>query len=134
MYPLVKITRALSDPSRLRMLMALVNGELCVCQLTEFSGLATSTVSKHMSILREAGLVESRKDSRWVYYHLPGDSASPLIRSTIQFVREQLQAEPQIAEDSTRIAELIEKYSGTLCQPEVIPCVTCAGDAEVETA
>jgi DNA-binding transcriptional ArsR family regulator len=59
---------ALSDPNRVRALMALRNGELCVCQLIELLQLAPSTVSKHMSILKQAGLVASRKDSRWVYY------------------------------------------------------------------
>ncbi len=65
------ITKALSDPNRVRMLCALRDGELCVCQLTELLGLAPSTVSKHLSVLNQAELVESRKEGRWVYYRLP---------------------------------------------------------------
>jgi DNA-binding transcriptional ArsR family regulator len=64
------ITKALSDQHRLRALMSLHNGELCVCQIIELLSLAPSTVSKHMAILKAAGQVESRKDSRWVYYRL----------------------------------------------------------------
>jgi ArsR family transcriptional regulator len=65
------ITKALSDPSRVRMLCALRGGELCVCQLIELLGLAPSTVSKHLSVLNQAELVDSRKEGRWVYYRLP---------------------------------------------------------------
>lgn len=67
----LSVTKALSDKHRVRALLALRYGELCVCQITEFLKLAPSTVSKHMSILKQAGLVISRKQERWVYYRLP---------------------------------------------------------------
>ncbi|MEY4385928.1 MAG: hypothetical protein RLY20_1211 [Verrucomicrobiota bacterium] len=69
------ITKARSDPGRVRILLALRKGELCVCQITELFGLAPSTVSKHLSILTQAGLTLSRKDERWVYYRLPEDAS-----------------------------------------------------------
>ncbi len=62
----MKITKALADENRVRMLLALKGGELCVCQITELFGLAMSTVSKHLSILYQAGLTESRKEGRWI--------------------------------------------------------------------
>ena len=65
------VTKALSDPNRVRLLCAMRGGELCVCQLIELLGLAPSTVSKHLSILTQAELLESRKQGRWVYYRLP---------------------------------------------------------------
>ncbi len=65
------VTKALADETRLRALCALNGRELCVCQLIELLDLAPSTVSKHMSILRQAGLVEGRKSGRWMYYRLP---------------------------------------------------------------
>ena len=67
----LSITKALSDPNRVQMLCALRGGELCVCQLIDLLQLAPSTVSKHLSILNQAELVESRKEGRWVYYRLP---------------------------------------------------------------
>jgi len=70
------ITKALSDASRVRMLCALHGGELCVCQLIELLQLAPSTVSKHLSVLSQADLVESRKNGRWVYYRLPRKPAA----------------------------------------------------------
>ena len=60
MRPFMDITKALSDDNRVRLLCALQPGELCVCQLIELIGLAPSTVSKHMTILRQAGLITSR--------------------------------------------------------------------------
>lgn len=59
MKRLMAMLKAVSDENRVRLLMALSEGELCVCQLIEFIELAPSTVSKHMSILRGANLVES---------------------------------------------------------------------------
>ena len=72
MREFMSITKALADENRIRTLLALRQGELCVCQITELFGLAPSTISKHLSILFQAGLVESRKDGRWFYYQLPG--------------------------------------------------------------
>ena len=68
MRDFMNITKALADETRVRILMALRDGELCVCQITELFGMAPSTISKHLSILFQAGLVESRKTERWVYY------------------------------------------------------------------
>ena len=62
--PEVKALKALGDESRMRAILALRGRELCVCQIVELLKLAHSTVSKHMSILREAGLVQSRKIGR----------------------------------------------------------------------
>ena len=70
------ITKALSDPNRVRILLALKHGELCVCQITELFGFAPSTVSRHLSILHHAHLILSRKSERWVYYRLD-DPAAP---------------------------------------------------------
>ena len=68
MREFMAITKALADENRVRVLLALQGGELCVCQITELFGLAASTISKHLSILYQAGLVDSRKDGRWIYY------------------------------------------------------------------
>lgn len=66
----VRVTKALGDMQRLRILSLLEGGELCVCQLIEVLGLAPSTVSKHLSLLSVAGLLEMRKEGRWAYYRL----------------------------------------------------------------
>ena len=65
--------RALGDENRLRILMALRQRPLCVCEITTLLGLAASTTSKHLFLLRQARLIESLKKGRWVYYRLPAD-------------------------------------------------------------
>ena len=64
------VIKALAHPSRLMMVEALVEGEKCVCELTKLVGSDISTVSKHLAILREAGIVEDRKVGQWVFYSL----------------------------------------------------------------
>lgn len=66
----VKVMKALSDPSRVKVVKALEVRELCVCELREVVGLAQPTVSKHLKVLEEAGLIAGRKDGQWVYYRL----------------------------------------------------------------
>ena len=61
---------ALSDPNRIKALRLLACGEQCVCTITDTLGLAASTVSKHMQILKKAGLVKSRRSGKWTYYSL----------------------------------------------------------------
>lgn len=65
-----RIARALAHPSRLIMLEALEGRELCVCELTELVGVDQSTVSKHLAVLKQAGLVEDRKEGVMAYYRV----------------------------------------------------------------
>ncbi|HAN47082.1 MAG TPA: transcriptional regulator [Cyanobacteria bacterium UBA8156] len=67
--PLIAL-RALSDPLRLEIAIALSRGELCVCDLGEHLGVAQSRLSFHLRVLREANLIHSRPDGRWTYYAL----------------------------------------------------------------
>ncbi len=102
------VTKAISDENRTRLLMFLDGGELCVCQLIELLGLAPSTVSKHMAILYQAGLVESRKEGRWVHYRLATKSDSPPVREAIRFVQRSLKENPQVVEGRKRL-EVVKK-------------------------
>ena len=66
----IRVMKALSDPNRVRVIKMLGLKELCVCEIKELLGLAQSTVSKHMKILEEAGLVDYHKEGSWIIYHL----------------------------------------------------------------
>ena len=100
------ITKALSDETRLRLLMALRDGELCLCQLIELLQLAPSTVSKHIALLQQAGLVERRKEGRWHFYRLAEDHLSLATEQALAWVTESLAAEPVIREDQERLVEI----------------------------
>jgi len=108
MNEFLKITKALSDEGRVRILLALRSGELCVCQLIELLGLAPSTVSKHMAILRQAGLVILRKEGRWAYYRLSGEDASPMVRRAIEWVVESVGRSIGAREVRKRLKEILK--------------------------
>lgn len=65
-----RVAKAFSHPSRLLMLDALAEREMCVCELTDLVGADQSTVSKHLAVLRDAGIVADRKEGTMVYYRL----------------------------------------------------------------
>ncbi|MGD0090146.1 MAG: metalloregulator ArsR/SmtB family transcription factor [Planctomycetota bacterium] len=97
------IAKALGDKQRVRALMSLRRGELCLCQIIELLKLSPSTVSKHMAILNQTGLVESRKKGRWVYYRSPGKSAHPCVAGAIRWLKGCLVKDPQIRADEKRL-------------------------------
>jgi len=73
------IFKALGDPVRVRLFHLLsLRDELCVCQLTEAMHLPQSTVSRHLAILRHAGLADTRREGKWVHYRLAGTMAPAL--------------------------------------------------------
>lgn len=65
-----RVIKAMAHPSRLAILEALAEGERCVCDLQKLVGSDMSTVSKHLAVMKRAGLVEVRKDGLWVHYRL----------------------------------------------------------------
>lgn len=119
MRDLLTITKALADEARVRALMALGGGELCACQIVELLGLANSTVSKHLSILRAAGLVTARKEGRWMFYRLPEEAeASPPARGALRWLREALACDCRIGTDAARIQEILRMDPEELCRKQ----------------
>lgn len=105
---------AVSDPGRLRMLMALVGRSLCVCQMTELLGLAPSTVSKHLSILKAAGLVEETKKGRWVYHELCGEGSAG--RPVVEWAKATLSSDATVADDEAKLKKILSVDCETLCK------------------
>lgn len=115
MKEFMAITKALSDENRTRVLMSLRNGELCVCQIIEMLSLAPSTVSKHLTILHQAGLVESRKQGRWIYFRLPDKDSSPRACEAIQWLQQSLADDPRVAQDAKRLKAIRKMSREDLC-------------------
>ena len=124
MFTFMAITRALSDQNRVRMLLALDGRELCVCQIIELLELAPSTVSKHMSILANARLVESRQDGRWRYYRLAGDEAPDEVPEAIAWTFRSLLKTPRIQKDTERLEEILKLDPEALCRARTKACST----------
>lgn len=106
MQQLMSIIKALDNESRLRILASLRGGELCLCQIIEVLELAPSTISKHVDLLRQAGLVVMRKEGRWHFYSLPGRGASPAVREAIRWVSRSLDNEKIINADAVKLARV----------------------------
>lgn len=116
MNEILGVTKALADANRLRAMMALDRGELCVCQVIEMLGLAPSTVSKHLSILHQAGLVQARKEGRWMYYRLPGREAPRAVKEALAWVRRNLADAPQVVRDSKKLDTILRMDREALCK------------------
>jgi DNA-binding transcriptional ArsR family regulator len=86
---LASIYKALGDTTRIRMIMALLDGEICVCDLAAFLSLTESAVSHQLRLLREQALVKKRRDGQVLYYSLDDDHVSGLLRVGLDHVREK---------------------------------------------
>jgi len=115
-YELINITKALADENRVRALGALQHQPLCVCQIIELLGLAPSTVSKHLAILRHAGLVTSKKEGRWIYFQRAGEGASAEVLETLAWLYGQLERSPGHRDDQKKLKQIMKQDPVVLCQ------------------
>jgi len=115
MKEFLSITKAMGDESRLRALLALAGGELCLCQIIELLGLAPSTVSKHMAVLHHAGLVETRKQGRWIFYSLAEGSTAACVRAAVTLARECLANDERVLADAKRLHRIRKMDRDELC-------------------
>ena len=92
----LKAMKALSDPNRVKIVKMLQHKSLCVCEMRAALGVAQPTVSKHLKILEEAGLVTYEKDGLWVNYRLTDGSSSPYVASLLGNLRHWLEDEPEV--------------------------------------
>ncbi len=102
MKSFIKVMRALSDKNRVKIIKLLNQKTMCVCELQGALGIAQPTVSKHLKILEEAGLVDYRKDGLWVNYFLTDGKSSPYAASLLGNLKHWL-------EDDADVVELINK-------------------------
>ncbi len=112
----IELFKALADENRLRSLAALRGGELCVCRLIALLDRAPSTVSKHLSILRAARLVESRKQGRWMYYRLSRERRAPFADRILTLLFKEMDQTGRMAEDRKRLHKICAEEAETLCR------------------
>lgn len=107
--------KAAADPTRTRILKLLEAGPLCVCQVQATLGLAPSTISKHLALLKLAGLVEDRRDGKWIRYRLAEASRNPHGRALLGLLRDVLQRDTRIRDDRQRLREVKAIPMDRLC-------------------
>ncbi len=112
----VQVHKALGHPVRLRLLAMLRTGPLCVCQMTVVVRLAASTVSEHLSELRQAGLVAERKEGRWVEYRISDDASRDGI---LDVVWPALEEDREARADAVLVKELRRVRVGELCSVDL---------------
>ena len=118
MRELMAVLKALADENRVRILMSLVPKELCVCQVVELLGLAPSTVSKHMTILKQARLVDSRKEGRWMFYRLAEEDASVEAKEMTALICRLVADDPQRRDDAKRMKQILKMDRDELCRKQ----------------
>ncbi len=118
MRELLAVTKALADVNRLRAIGLLRGQELCLCQLIEVLGLAPSTVSKHMSILHQARLVETRKVGRWAYFRLAEEDIEPVAQQAIKMVLTSLSRDKQSKSDQHQLKVVLKIEPEELCRKQ----------------
>ena len=97
MKDFIKVMKALSDPNRIKIIKMLQRRRLCVCEMQEALQIAQPTVSKHLKLLEDSGIVTSHKDGLWVNYVLTDGSASPYAASVLGNLKHWLDQDDQIA-------------------------------------
>ena len=96
MKDFIRVMKALSDPNRVKVIKMLQHKAMCVCEIQFALSLAQPTVSKHLKVLEDAGLVESSKDGLWVNYSLSGGSGSPYAATLLGNLKHWLGNDPEI--------------------------------------
>ena len=119
------VMKAAADPTRVRILKMLEGGELCVCHIIAVLALSPSTVSKHLFLLKSAGLVNDRKEKKWVHYSLDRESGDPYVAGVLQDLAGWLEGDRTIVADRARLAG---------ARKDVGPTALCCVPAPAEAA
>lgn len=100
--PLTKLFRALGDETRLRIVALLSHGELCVCHIEKALELSQPNISRHLGILRMAGIVDARRGGTWVYYRL-ADQEHAAVQEMLSTLAKTFGAERAIRADHVKL-------------------------------
>lgn len=96
MKEFIKVMKALSDPNRVKIVKMLQHKSMCVCEMQAALGIAQPTVSNHLKVLEDAGLVSFRKDGLWVNYQLSDGSVSPYAASLLGNLKHWLKEDAEV--------------------------------------
>ena len=108
--------KALADESRLRIMLALVDRELCVCQMVNLLGLAPPTVSRHLQVMKDAGLLEGNKRGRWVYYRFRERPEAKALLTMLRPMLDTLHGSERARSDRTDLNKILKIDPTELCR------------------
>lgn len=110
----IKVCKALTEPTRLRILALLDQGELCVCALVSVLQMPQSTVSRHLAQLKAAGWICERRQGVWMYYRLTGES-DPLQAALSRDILAHLAGLAEVRRDRQRLARYLHEKEINAC-------------------
>ncbi|MEW6258946.1 MAG: metalloregulator ArsR/SmtB family transcription factor [Thermodesulfobacteriota bacterium] len=102
----VKVMKALSDMNRVKILMALQQRSMCVCELQQLLEVPQPTVSKHLKLLEACGLLRRTKDGSWVNYSIVKGSRRPYVSILLAGLQHWLEDDPQIIELQQKLPQI----------------------------
>ncbi len=114
MKNLVSATHALADETRWRILQLVLDEPLCVCELADILAMPQSSVSSHVQIIRKAGLLESERCEKWVYYRVQ-KTFRPLLAQLASFFEVAVATDPVLKQDAKRAAQRLLKRERSCC-------------------
>jgi ArsR family transcriptional regulator len=118
MKSVIRIFKALADPTRLRIMLLLKQRELCVCELMFILGMEQSRISHHMRVLRDAGIAEDIRDGRWIIYRVP-EETRPLLEGLLPGdLEERLGLSKEASKDANRLELCIRENVRGLCKTQ----------------
>jgi ArsR family transcriptional regulator, arsenate/arsenite/antimonite-responsive transcriptional repressor len=103
--------RALADRTRLRLLNLMGDEEVCVCFFVEIIGPNQPNISRHLAYLRRAGIVEARRDGKWMHYRIV-EPDHPTLQALFRDVRTAIRSDPEMVKDRKQL-------SGLCCRPRI---------------
>lgn len=109
MKDVIKIFKALSDPTRLRILLLLQKRELCVCELMFILKMSQSRISHQLRILKDADLVEDVRDSRWIIYRIPVAARKNLVAVFEDFLSARLKDNTVVCQDVGKLGACLKE-------------------------
>ena len=113
---LLKILKALADLNRLRIVAALTQfEEMCACQITELLQITGASVSRHLALLTDAGILNSRKDGRWVFFRLAANEDD---KQMLDWIRHQVNQADQVLTDRNQLKSIMSVDPEVICRKQ----------------
>jgi ArsR family transcriptional regulator len=106
MKELVKVLKAVADPNRIRILKMLQQKKMCVCELSAVLGITQPSVSRHLSMMRDAGLVNDERDGQWINYALCEEKLNQYAPVIMKHLKGWINDSPRIKEDGAKLKHL----------------------------
>ena len=110
----LEVFKACADETRLRVLFLLNERELCVCELVEVLGMPQGKISRHLGVLKRAGLVRDRREGTWIYYALQ-KADTGLKRRLADYLKKEGAHQPLVVQDLEHLQKLAG--AGVICMP-----------------